>query len=98
MVQNIRIGVRIYHQRALEIQINVLGAKHIDVAKSYNNLGVVHRALGQLEQAKDYHQQALEIQVNVLGAKHIDVAGSYNNLGAVHQELGELEQAKDYHQ
>ena len=39
-----------------------LGAKHIDVAKSYNNLGVVHQELGELEQAKDYHQRALEIQ------------------------------------
>ena len=45
-----------YHQRALEIRINMLGGKHIDVATSYNNLGVVHKILGQLEQAKDYHQ------------------------------------------
>ena len=45
-----------YHQRGLEIEINVLGAKHIHVATSYNNLGLVHKALGQLEQAKDYHQ------------------------------------------
>ena len=47
---------------SIEIKINVLGAKHIDVAKSYNNLGVVHQELGELEQAKDYHQRALEIQ------------------------------------
>ena len=87
-----------YHQRALEIEINVLGAKHIDVATSYNNLGVVHKALGELEPAMDYHQQALEIQINVLGAKHIVVAGSYNNLGLVYKALGELEQAKEYHQ
>ena len=50
--------------------MNVLSAKHINVAKSYNNLGLVHKALGDLEQAKDYHQQALEIQINVLGEKH----------------------------
>ena len=31
----------------------MLGAKHIDVARSYNDLGVVHQALGELEQAKD---------------------------------------------
>ena len=31
-----------YHQRALEIKINLLGAKHISVAGSYNNLGLVH--------------------------------------------------------
>ena len=76
----------------------MLGAKHIDVATSYNNLGLVHKALGQLEQANDYHQRALEIQINVLGAKHVDVPTSYNNLGVVHQALAELEQAKDYHQ
>ena len=44
------------YQQALEIQVNVLGAKHIDVAGSYNNLGAVHQELGELEQAKDYHQ------------------------------------------
>ena len=87
-----------YHQRALEIAINLLGAKHIAVATSYNNLGLVHKALGELEQAKDYHQRALEIQINVLGAKHINVAGSYNNLGLLHKALGGLEQAKGYHQ
>ena len=76
----------------------MLGAKHINVAKSYNNLGVLHEALGELEQAKDYHQRALEIRINVLGAKHINVARSYNNLGVVHKALGQLEQAKHYHQ
>ena len=66
----------------------MLGAKHIYVAKSYNNLGAVHQELGELEQAKDYHQRALEIQINVLGAKHIDVAKSYNNLGAGAPRIG----------
>ena len=45
-----------YHQRALEIKINTLGEKHIDVAASYNNLGSVYTALGKLEQAQYYHQ------------------------------------------
>ena len=87
-----------FHQRALEIGINVLGEKHIDVGGSYNNLGLVHRALGELEQAKVYHQRALQIRINLLGEKHINVAESYNNLGPVYYTLGELEQAKDYHQ
>ena len=43
-----------YHQRALEIKINVLGPNHIDVATSYSNLGLVYKAMGELEQAKDY--------------------------------------------
>ena len=61
------------------------------VATSYNNLGLVYKAMGELEQAKDYHQRALEIKINVLGPNHIKVATSYNDLGLVYQALGELE-------
>ena len=46
---------------------------------------MVHKALGELQQAKDYDQRALEIQINVLGSKHISVAGSYNNLGLLQE-------------
>ena len=51
-----------YHQRAIDIQINILGPNHIDVATSYNNLGRVNEALDELEQAKDYYQRAIDIQ------------------------------------
>ena len=39
---------RDYHQRAMEITKNVLGPDHIEVATWYNNLGVVHQAVGEL--------------------------------------------------
>ena len=54
-----------YHQRALEIRIKVLGPNHIDVATSYNNLGLVNEAMGELEQAKHYYQRALEIKITI---------------------------------
>ena len=98
--EEIRLAVeqaKDYHQRAIEIWIKVLGPNHINVATSYNNLGVVYEAMGELEQAKDYLQRALEIRIKVLGPNHIDVATSYNNLGSVFKAMGELEQAKDYH-
>ena len=85
-----------YHQRALVSRQN--HPNDIDVATSYNNLGLVHEAMGELDQAKDYLQQALEIFTNVLGPNHKDVAESYSNLGLVYRALGELELAKDYHQ
>ena len=87
-----------YYQRAIQIRMNVLGPNHVDVATSYDNLGLVYQAMGELEQAKDYHQRAIEIYINVLGPNHIDVATSYNNLGLVYEGMAELEQAKDYHQ
>ena len=50
-----------YHEKVMEIYINVLGPNHIDVATSYNNLGLVYEAMGELQQAKDYHEIAMEI-------------------------------------
>ena len=78
--------------------MKVLGPNHIDVAKSYNNLGLVYQNTGELEQAEDYLQQAMNIKINVLGPNNIMVATFYNNLGLVYEDTGELEQAKDYHQ
>ena len=76
--------------------MKVLGPNHIKVAISYSNLGLVYKAMGELEQAKDYLQRAMDIEIKVLGPKHVDVATSYNNLGLVYEGMGELEQAKDY--
>ena len=85
-------------QQSLDIRLNALGPTHVDVATSYNNLGLVYQKMGQLEQAKDYHQRSLDIKIKALGSTHVDVATSYNNLGLVYGKMGQLEQAKDYHQ
>ena len=69
-----------YFQQALEIQEKKLGSNHVDVAVSYNNIGVVYKKKGDLDQAKDYYQRALEIKEKNLGLNHVDVAGSYNNI------------------
>ena len=63
----------------------------MDVATSYNNLGLVHRKLGNYEQAKEYYHRDLAISLKQLGPEHVDVATSYNNLGLVHDKLGESE-------
>ena len=43
-----------YLQRAMDIQMKVLGPNHIDIATFYNNLGSLYEAMGELEPAKDY--------------------------------------------
>ena len=68
--------------------------QYFNVATLYNNLGLVHSDLGDLEQAKDYHERALDINLKKLGPEHVNVATAYNNLGNVHSKLGDLEQAK----
>jgi tetratricopeptide (TPR) repeat protein len=45
-----------YYERALAIREKQLSPDHVDVALSYNNLGVVYRAKRELDKAKDYHE------------------------------------------
>ena len=70
----------------------------IQIACTYNELGIVHTYLGDLQQAKQYHEHALDIDIKQLEPNHVDVAASYNNLGSVHRDLGDLQQAKQYHE
>ena len=42
-----------YHQLAVKIRPEQLGANHVDVARSYNNLGNVYKKTGDLEKAKE---------------------------------------------
>ena len=44
-----------YYQLALEIQKEQLGPNYVDVATSYNNLGLVYSDTGDLEKAKEYY-------------------------------------------
>ena len=87
-----------YHELALAIERQKLGAQHVDVASSYNHLATVLRDQGDLEKAKEYHERALAIQIQKLGAQHVDVARSYNNLATVLSDQGDLEKAKEYHE
>ena len=50
--------------------------EHADVAASYNNLGLVHRRLGDLKQAKYCQERALDVYLKKLGHEHVDVAAS----------------------
>ena len=42
-----------------------------------NNLAILHKAIGEYEDAKLMHRRALAARKNALGAEHPDVAMSY---------------------
>ena len=68
-----------YHELALSIYVKNLGPENVEVANSYNNLGLVHRKPGNFEKAKEYHELALSICVKNLGSKNVEVANSYKS-------------------
>ncbi|PFX26109.1 Nephrocystin-3 [Stylophora pistillata] len=86
-----------YYELSSRIQVKTLGPEHVDVAKRYNSLGIIHRNLGKLGEAKEFYDRALAIRLKKLGPDHVDVASTYENLGNVHCNLGELSQAKEFY-
>ena len=64
------------------------GPKLVNVATCYYNLGLVHRALDDLEQAKEFQEHALAIRLKKLGPDHRDVS-------TVQHELTKLQHMMD---
>ena len=74
-----------------------LGPEHVNVACSYDNLGIVWKDLGDFQQAQDSYACALDIYVKQLTHEHVHVATSCNNLGIVYRNLVYFQQARDSH-
>jgi len=85
-----------YLFKALQIEKEILGENHNDVARSYNNIGTVYDDKGEHDKALEYHFKSLQIQKEIFGEKHPDVASSYNNIGIVYYEKGEYDKALEY--
>ena len=69
-------------ERFLTIKKAVLGEKHLEVAYSYNSMGIIYNKQGEYTKALDYYEKSLAIRKVVLGEKHPEVAGSYNGIGS----------------
>ena len=71
---------------------------HLEEAGIIHNMGILHKHLGEHQQAKEYYERALSIQLKKLGLDHVDVARTYHNMGSLHHDLGEHQQAKKYYE
>ena len=71
---------------------------HLEEAGIIENMGILHKYLGDHQQAKECYERALSIQSNKLGPDLVDVARTYHNMGNLHHDLGEQQQAKEYYE
>ena len=76
-----------FYQNAQEIQEKLRPKTDLDLATTYNNIGLLHTKRGQYTNALDCHNAALSIQKKLLDWKHIDLATTYNNIGLVHDHM-----------
>ena len=64
------------------------------MANSFNNIGVVYKEKGDLENALVQYQKALEIRTRVFGSDHPSVADSKYNLALLHKKRKETDIAR----
>ena len=63
-----------------------LGPEHVDVASSYINLGNLHKALGDTDEAKDCYKRALVICISKCGQEHVRTLEVRRNLSRLKQK------------
>ena len=80
------------------LQIWNCSKDEIRLSDIYAELGLLHKELGEVTEAKDFQHLALEIRKEKLGPHHIKVADSYRNLGRVCYVSRELKKAEDYYE
>jgi len=73
------------------LQISENNKNHFQIAKSKNNLGIVHRDLGDFEKALQLSTEALSTNDSILKAS------AYNNIGVVNRNLAKYDEALTYY-
>jgi tetratricopeptide (TPR) repeat protein len=78
------------YQQALEMSVVVLnetqnhfGKDHPATASSYNNVGLMHKLLGNYKEARTHYHQALRSYGLILGKDHASYAAALHNLGTL---------------
>ena len=86
-----------YNDKNLEIKLKILGEMHLDVASSYNNIGLTWYHKGEYDKALEYYEKCLTIKLKTLGEEHPDVAYSYVNIGKIYESKAEYEKAFEHY-
>lgn len=87
---------RTYYERALSINMKVLGKDHPDMGALHHNLGGLLKRMGDLDGAYCYYQQALDIRSKAFGGHHPKTADTLNNMGFLRFQMGDRESAPPY--
>ncbi len=87
-----------FNQKALDIQLELLGENDLETASSYYGLGWVHAAKGNVKKSLALNLKSFEIRKAVLGEKHPTTSQSVNMVGWCYRSLADYESALEYYQ
>jgi tetratricopeptide (TPR) repeat protein len=72
-------------QKYLDETQDHFGKEHPATASAYNNLGLLHKLIGNLNDARKMYREALRIYGRVVGKDHASYASALHNMGALNQ-------------
>jgi len=75
-------------KRGYYIQRRILCDDHVDIAATFNVIGITRGKMAHHKKAIKYHKKALKIYTQRLGKNHVDVAVTQNNIGQIYYLLG----------
>ncbi|KAF2437990.1 TPR-like protein [Karstenula rhodostoma CBS 690.94] len=83
-----------YAEKIVRIRGKLLPPVHIQVANSYNEIGISLNCLGKIEEAAGYHRKSIAIKEQLGNCPLILMCQSYLNLARCLTRLGLLEEAR----
>jgi tetratricopeptide (TPR) repeat protein len=86
------------YQRALQGYEKAWGPEHTSTLSTVNNLGILYKALGRLDEAEKMYQRALQGKEKAWGPEHTSTLSTVNNLGILYKALGRLDEAEKMYQ
>eukprot|EP00330_Aristerostoma_sp_ATCC50986_P009402 CAMPEP_0114587502 /NCGR_PEP_ID=MMETSP0125-20121206/10449_1 /TAXON_ID=485358 ORGANISM="Aristerostoma sp., Strain ATCC 50986" /NCGR_SAMPLE_ID=MMETSP0125 /ASSEMBLY_ACC=CAM_ASM_000245 /LENGTH=361 /DNA_ID=CAMNT_0001783451 /DNA_START=1275 /DNA_END=2360 /DNA_ORIENTATION=- len=82
------------YSKILETLNKKYNGKHPEIAKIFNNIGVIEREMGKLQNAEKAFEKALQINIEIYGdIAHPSIAACHNNLGLLYEEEKKFEEA-----
>jgi tetratricopeptide (TPR) repeat protein len=81
-------------QALLAWRRKTLSSGHPAIATSLNNLAVLYKNQGRLQEAEPLYQEALAIYRQALPSGHPSIANSLNNLAMLYKNQGRLDEAE----
>ncbi|HLG14862.1 MAG TPA: CHAT domain-containing tetratricopeptide repeat protein [Blastocatellia bacterium] len=81
-------------ERSLAIREKVLGADHVDIAQSVNNVAALYKEKGDYARAEPLYQRALTMTEKALGPDHPAVDRYVNNLAVLYYTRGDYAKAE----
>ena len=73
----------------------LFGDSHPATASAYNNIGLMHKALGQFDDSRTNYTRSLELYGDIVGTDHASYASALNNLGNLDRAQAHMDEELD---